>query len=200
MPTQGSAFTNHPGIIDYKGNTYFFYHNGALPGGGGFTRSVCVEKAAFNEDGSIVQMNMTKGPDSALQTLNPYLLTQAETIAWSEGVKSKQNEEVGVFITARQNDAYTVVRDVDFRDKGPSSFTARIGTTHNGNVSMEIRLDSKDGKLLGTVDVPLTGGDDRWALRTIDVEKVTGVHDLVFVYKARAKSNLLYFDYWMFSE
>jgi arabinoxylan arabinofuranohydrolase len=24
MPTQGPSFTNHPGIIDYKGNSYFF--------------------------------------------------------------------------------------------------------------------------------------------------------------------------------
>lgn len=33
MPTQGGSFTNHPGIIDFKGRSYFFYHNGALPGG-----------------------------------------------------------------------------------------------------------------------------------------------------------------------
>ena len=34
MPTEGRSFTNHPGMVDYKGNTYLFYHNGALPGGG----------------------------------------------------------------------------------------------------------------------------------------------------------------------
>ena len=43
MPTQGGSFTNHPGVIDFNGGSYFFYHNGALPGGGGFTRSVAVE-------------------------------------------------------------------------------------------------------------------------------------------------------------
>ncbi|MBS1567633.1 MAG: family 43 glycosylhydrolase, partial [Bacteroidetes bacterium] len=37
---RGGAFTNHPGLADYKGRTFLFYHNGALPGGGGFTRSV----------------------------------------------------------------------------------------------------------------------------------------------------------------
>ena len=36
MSTQGGSFTNHPGVVDYKGHSYFFYHNGALPGGGGF--------------------------------------------------------------------------------------------------------------------------------------------------------------------
>src|SRR5690606_7897458 len=154
MPTQGGAFTNHPGIIDFRGNTYFFYHNGALPGGGGFTRSVCVEKAEFKKDGSIVQMDMTEGIKDGLESLNPYVKTEAETIAWSEGVKSMENDIVGVFITAKKNEAYTKVKGVDFREHGPSKFTARVGTTHNGNVSMELRLDSLDGEILGEINVP----------------------------------------------
>ncbi|WP_255702704.1 hypothetical protein [Antarcticibacterium sp. 1MA-6-2] len=32
MPQEGGAFTNHPGVVDFKENTYFFYHNAALPG------------------------------------------------------------------------------------------------------------------------------------------------------------------------
>ena len=36
MDTQGASFTNHPAIINYKGGDYFFYHKGALPGGGGY--------------------------------------------------------------------------------------------------------------------------------------------------------------------
>ena len=198
MPTQGGAFTNHPGVIDFKDKTYFFYHNGALPGGGGFTRSVCVEELKFKEDGSIVQMDMTDGIKEGLETLNPYLLTEAETIAWSEGVKSYTNEEAGVFITAKKNEAYSSVKDVDFGE-GASSFTARVSTTHNGNVSMEVRIDGVDGKLLGTIKVPLTGGADRWELRTIDVEKVNGIHDLYFVYKGRASTDIMHFDWWKFN-
>lgn len=200
MPRQGGAFTNHPGIIDFKGKTYFFYHNGALPGGGGFTRSVSVEEAKFKKDGSIVQMNMTEGIKEGAKALNPYVMTEAETIAWSEGVKSMENDMVGVFITAMRNEAYTKVKDVDFREKSPSKFTARLGTIHNGNVFMEIRLDAVDGRLLGTVEVPLTGGNDRWAVVSSEIDKVTGVHDLYFVFKGKAPSNILFFDYWMFSE
>ena len=199
MPTQGTSFTNHPGIIDFKGKTYLFYHNGALPGGGGFTRSVCVEETKFNKDGTIVPMTMTKGINKSLKPLNPYVKTEAETIAWSEGVKSMKNNVVGNFITAQYNNAYTKVKEVDFRKEGASKFTGRIGTTHNGNVSMEIRLDSKEGELLGTVNVPMTGGNDRWELLTIDIKKVFGVHDLYFVFKGKASSQILFFDYWMFS-
>jgi arabinoxylan arabinofuranohydrolase len=200
MPTEGSSFTNHPGIIDFRGNNYFFYHNGALPGGGGFTRSVCVEEVKFNKDGTIQPMKMTDGISEGLATLNPYIKNEAETMAWSEDVKSMQNDVVGVFITALRKDAYTKVGDVDFRRDGPSKFTARLGTTHNGGISMEIRIDSLDGELIGTVEVPLTGGDDRWALRTINVQKVTGVHDVYFVFKGKAPGKIMYFDYWRFSE
>ena len=193
MPTQGNAFTNHPGIIDFKGKTYFFYHNGALPGGGGFTRSVCVEQVKFKSDGTIQPMNMTDGITKGLATLNPYVKNESETIAWSKGVKAMQNDQVGVFITAMHNDDYTKVRDVDFRENGPSKFTARLGTTHNGGVSMEIRIDSLEGEPIGTVKVPLTGGNDRWALVTTDVQNVKGVHDLYFVFKGKAPSKILFF-------
>jgi hypothetical protein len=64
---------------------------------------------------------------------------------------------------------------------------------------MEIRLDSKDGELIGTVKVPTTGGNDRWSVQTIDIKNVSGVHDLYFVFKGKAPSQIMYFDYWMFS-
>ncbi len=51
-----SAFTNHPGVVDFRGKTYFFYHDGSLPGGGGFNRSVCVQEMSFRPDGSVVEM------------------------------------------------------------------------------------------------------------------------------------------------
>ena len=200
MPTEGGSFTNHPGIVDYKGKTYFFYHNAGLPGGSGFTRSVCVQELKFNSDGTIEQMNMTSGIKEALKKLNPYRKTEAETIAWSEGFKAQSNDVVGNFVTAMKDGAYIKVKAVDFGKTSPKSVTTRIGSIHNNNVSMEIRIDSKDGKLLATLDVPLTGGNDRWKLVTAEVEELTGVHDLFFVVKGKAPTQLMYFDYWMFSK
>ncbi len=48
-----NSFTTHPGIIDYKGKSYFFYHNGALPTGGSYRRSICVDELRYNADGTI---------------------------------------------------------------------------------------------------------------------------------------------------
>ena len=199
MPAEGKAFTNHPGVVDFKGKSYFFYHNGALPGGGGFTRSVAVQELKFNPDGSILPMKMTTGITGALKTVNPYSLIQAETISWSEHVKSFQNNKVGVFIKALKNGAYTSIKNVDFGDKGAMNFFARVGTTHNGGISMEVRSNAVDGPILATIQVPMTGGDDRWT--TVDKQlsnKVTGVHDLYFVFKGKVPSNILFFDCWKF--
>lgn len=200
MPAGGNAFTIHPGVIDFKGKTYFFYHNGMLPKGGGFNRSVCVEEMKFNNDGSIPQLKMTEGITKPLSPLNPFMKNEAETIAFSEGFKSFENIEVGVFVTAMKDDSYIKVCDLDFRNSGATNFTARLGTTHNDPVTLEVRLDGKDGKLLGTIRVPRTGGNDRWALRNFSFDKVTGVHDLYFIVKGRPSTELMYFDYWMFSK
>jgi len=35
-------------------------------------------------------------------------------------------------------------------------------------------------------------------LQTIDVKKVSGIHDLYFVFKGKADTDILYFDYWKF--
>lgn len=201
MPVEGGSFTNHPGVVDFKGNTYLFYHNGALPGGGGFTRSVCVQPLAFNADGTIPGVKMdNQGVRKSLSPLNPYRKTEAETIAWSEGVKSFQSPQVGVFITALRDGAFTKVREVDFGKQGASRFIARLGTTHNAEILMEVRLDDKDGQLLATVKVPRTGGSDRWRLVEAEIRKVTGVHDVCFVFKGKAPKDLAYFDYWRFVE
>lgn len=201
MPAEGGAFTNHPGVIDFKGKTYFFYHNAALPGGSGFTRSVAVQELEFNEDGSVRPMTMARGITEAIATVNPFELTQAETISWSEHVKSFQNDKVGVFIKAKKNDAFTCVKNVDFGTEGASSFFARVGTTHNGNVHMEVRSGATDGPVLATVKVPMTGGDDRWMALEVELKnKIVGVHDLYFVFKGKAASNIMYFDCWKFGK
>ena len=53
MTEEGGTFTNHPGIVDFKGHSYLFYHTAELPGGNLFHRSVCVAEFTYNDDGSI---------------------------------------------------------------------------------------------------------------------------------------------------
>ena len=56
----GNSNTNHQSIIDFKGQSYFIYHNGASkPNGGSFRRSVCVDKLFYNKDGTMKRVVMT---------------------------------------------------------------------------------------------------------------------------------------------
>ena len=55
----GNCETNRPAIIDFRGKTYFFYHNGALPNGGSHRRAVCVDYLYYNEDGTIRRIVMS---------------------------------------------------------------------------------------------------------------------------------------------
>lgn len=55
----GNSNTNHQSIIEYKGKSYFIYHNGGTPEGGSFRRSVCIDDLYYNEDGTIKRIVMT---------------------------------------------------------------------------------------------------------------------------------------------
>lgn len=52
--------TNHISITEFKGQSYFFYHNGGLEEtGGNYSRSVCAEFMQYNTDGSIKKIEMS---------------------------------------------------------------------------------------------------------------------------------------------
>lgn len=56
----GNSNTNHQAIIDFKGKSYFIYHNGSInPDGGSFRRSVCVDYLYYNKDGTMKRVIMT---------------------------------------------------------------------------------------------------------------------------------------------
>jgi len=62
--TVNNSTTTQAGIVDYKGKSYFFYHNGALPTGGNYRRSVCVDYMYYNPDGTIQKViQTTEGVD-----------------------------------------------------------------------------------------------------------------------------------------
>ncbi|MEN6589040.1 MAG: glycoside hydrolase family 43 protein [Proteiniphilum sp.] len=59
-----NSFTIHPGIAEFKGKWYLFYHNATLtldgiPGAIG-RRSVCVEELHYNPDGTMQYVEQTK--------------------------------------------------------------------------------------------------------------------------------------------
>jgi hypothetical protein len=195
MPAQGSSFTNHAGVIDFKGSSYFFYHNGSLPGGGGFTRSVAVEKFTYNADGTIPTMNMTTTGAPQVGVLNPYVRQEAETIAWQSGVETERAGEGGMNVGWIENGDWIKVKGAAF-GTGAASFTARVASGGGGG-DIELRMDGPTGALVGTCDVPATGGWQTWTSVSCPVNGATGTHDLYLRFTGGSGS-LFNMDWWRF--
>ena len=190
------SFTNHCGVADYKGHSYFFYHTGKLPNGGGFGRSVAVEEFKYNADGSFPTILPTDEGVKPIGKFDPYRKVEAETMAFSKGVKTEQNDQVGVYVTDIHNGDYIKLQNVHFCNKIPRTFTARVASGLRGG-QIEIRIDSIGGKLLGTVNVPGTGGWEQWQTITTDLTAIaSGHHDMYFVFKGRKGPKLFNFDWW----
>jgi arabinoxylan arabinofuranohydrolase len=191
----GSSFTNHPGVIDYQGKSYFFYHNGALPGGGDYKRSVCVEEFTYGADGSIPSIKMSSEGAAAVATLGPFQQVEAETIAFSSGLKTETCTDTGggMNVTSIGNGDYIKVKNVDFLD-GVTSFDARVSAAA-GNAKIELHLDSQSGTLLGTCDV---SGASAWTTKTCTVSGGSGKHDL-FLKFTGGTGDLFKFNWWKFT-
>ncbi|WP_435821359.1 family 43 glycosylhydrolase [Micromonospora parva] len=197
MPRQGNAFTNHPAIVDFSGGSYFFYHNGALPGGGGFTRSVAVEKFSYRADGTIPTITMTTSGAPQVGTLNPYLRQEAETIAWSSGVETEPASEGGMNVGWIENGDYIKVKGVAL-GSGATSFTARVASASNGG-RIEVRLGSTSGTTVGTCNVGVTGGWQAWTTVSCPVSGATGTQD-VYLRFAGGSGNLFNVNWWQFGQ
>ena len=191
-----NSFTNHCGVADFKGHSYFFYHTGKLPQGGGFGRSVAVEEFKYNADGSFPIIMPTDEGVKPVAEFNPYRKVEAETMAFSKGVKTEQNDEIGVYVSDIHNGDYIKLQNVCFCNKLPRTFTARVASGLRGG-QIEVRIDSLKGKLLCKLEVPATGGWEKWQTLTADfTELVKGRHDLYLVFTGRKGPKLFNFDWW----
>ena len=206
------SFTNHCGVADYKGHSYFFYHTGKLPGGGGFGRSVAVEEFKYNDDGSFPTILPTSEGVKPVAKFNPYRRVEAETMAFSKGVKTEQwlmapderpevKNRLGVYVSDIHDGDYIKLQNVHLCYKMPRTFTARVASGLRGG-QIEIRLDSVGGQLLGTLDVPATGGWQQWQTVTTDLAAFDSypghlhTRDMYLVFKGRKGPKLFNFDWW----
>jgi arabinoxylan arabinofuranohydrolase len=200
MDGNAASSGNHPGIIDFKGTSYVFGFNYVL----NFAettvhrerRSICVEKLAYSTDGTIPKLPFwsTSGPDQ-IGTLNPYVQTEAETIAWSKGLKTEVCSEGGMDVTSIGSGDFIKVKGVDFGSSA-TSFDARVASAGGGG-NIEIRLDSQTGKLVGTCAISGTGGAQTWTTKSCAISGANGVHDLYFVFTGGSGS-LFNFNWWKF--
>jgi hypothetical protein len=202
MDSNSKANGNHPGIMDFKGSSYVFGFSWELQqkrtgARNKEMRSVSVDKFTYNADGTIPKVPFWSetGP-AQIEALNPYVQTEAETIAWAWDVETETCSEGGMDVTAIQNGDYIKVKGVDF-GAGATSLDVRVATTAS-NSKIEVRLDSQTGTLVGTCAITSTGGTQTWATQTCAISGASAVHDLFFVFTG-GSGNLLNFNWWKFN-
>ena len=200
-----SSFTIHAGIVDYKGHSYFIYHNAALANGQGYHRSTCIEEFNYNSDGTIPLMNMTLNDRKAIGTLNPYVRVEAETICWEYGVKTNdeinESGEIDVHVYNMHDEDYIKLESVDFGQNGADTFTAAIkDISEDAGASIELYIKDNDNieemnclnvqpdDKVGTLKLINNVGTNQYTEYTTKLDKkITGVHDLYLVFKGNYK-------------
>ena len=205
---------NHPGIIAFKGKSYVFGHSYDLLKQ--ITpkfyerRSVDMDEMVYNPDGTIQNRSYfsVEGPQQ-VGTLNPFIRVEAETMAWSEGVKTRSETEWEgdfdwargkkiadrLFLTSIQNGDYIMVQGVDFAT-GATSVEVSVSPIYGGKI--EIHAGEIDGPLIATVHINSSRESGMWRTFTAPLKSVEGVNDLYFVFSG--EKELFDFDWWQFSK
>ena len=204
---------NHPGIIEFKGKWYCFGHSYDLlkqiTDKFYERRSVDMDEMVFNADGTIQNRAYwsVEGP-AQVGTLNPFNRVEAETMAWSEGVKTHfETEWTGdfdwdrgtkiddhLFVTSINNGDYILVKGVDF-GSGAKTVEANVSPIYGGKI--EVRVDKLDGPVIATINVDSSREAGYWKSFSAPVDDVNGVHDVYFVFKG--DKDLFNFDWWKFN-
>lgn len=212
----GVGGNNHHATFVYEGKSYFIYHAQTLSkaqeeaqglASGTLTkgyRSTHIDPIELNSDGTIRPISGTYAGISQLKTINPYERIEAETVAWNAGIKIADCAEEGKLfrdfnrqITDLQDGDWTSIAQAAFGDRGATEFTVKAASESGGQI--EIRMDSPEGALVGTVNVEATGSKDTFKKFSCKLDRITDTHNVFLVFKGDAK-NLMNVDYYSFGE
>jgi cytochrome c len=86
------------------------------------------------------------------------------------------------------------VRFTNLNMEGIRKITARASSAAQGG-GIEVRLDSPDGQLLGSLEIPTTGDWDHWQEITANLQPAMGRHAVVLVFVNPGKSGLMNLDW-----
>lgn len=187
---------NHPGIIDYKGHSYVFGLNYDLlrliTDEHSERRSVSCAEMQYNADGTIQELPyFRENVLNPVSTFNPYRKVEAETMSWGWGLKTVETATFPKVIQlCNIDDGETLMlRNVDFGNKGAKKFIASVASVKKGS-AIEVHLDHADGPLAGVLVLSGNGQS------SCKLKAPLGIHDLVFVFKGAAKTDLFLWDWW----
>ncbi len=140
-------------------------------------------------DGALTDYEDVKITISKKGEIDPFEAIETETYDSMSGITVDPKDDDYIIVS---NNSYTMYSNVDF-DDGATKFYA-CSKRYNKNsetVKIEVRLDSPDGQLVGTLSFSPSSG---WKVRSCKVTKITGVHDLYLKYTGEFYMDYIYFE------
>ena len=105
---------------------------------------------------------------------------QAESFDYMSGTDNENCSEGGIDVAYIENGEYIGFKDVDLT--GAEKIDFRIGS-NGARASLEIHIDEPDGRTIGTMNISSTGGWQTWNTQTCNIDGISGVHDVYFVFR-----------------
>jgi hypothetical protein len=190
------SYTDHGSIVEYKGQSYAFYHTSMLSGDD-WLRSVSVDKLFYNDGGSIRMVRQTKQhgtPHGGTPRAIPGLIeaedyddggqvaAYSDSSPQNEGNAYRPNEAVdigdipgGGYHIGWTSSAEWVEYTVNVAQSGTYTVSARVATQTDQGSSLRIL---SDGEKAGTIAVPVTGGWQDYTQADTQVHLEAGTHVL----------------------
>ena len=195
---------NHHAMFEFNGTWYIAYHAQTVSAAMGVSngyRSTHLNKVYFDENGVIQDIVATMEGVEKVKNLDPFETIPAVTIAWQAGVRVRELEnqaqtELRHVLTDINHGDWVGIASADF-DDGAQEIIMKLSSETNDS-KIEIHLDQLDGELVGTIDVPNTGGSNNWVDVSTAVSTIKGIRDIYFVFKGNADQPLLELASWSF--
>jgi arabinoxylan arabinofuranohydrolase len=192
-PPSNRSNNNHASIFELGGNWYVAYHNRAVSNAI-YQRSVNVDQMFYNEDGTIQSVEITVEGVEQLAFGDPYSRMEAETFDNQQGIETEPLSDGGRVVGSIEEGDWVRYTGFDF-DAG--AVRCNLNVASSGKATIALRLDSADGKVVGTCDIPNTGGLDTYETVGCPVSGLKGVSTVYAVFDGSG-DNLLNLDWLRF--
>ena len=190
------CWTNHHSLVEYKGQWYLFYHTNFFSPKDDKRRSVCIEKIAFNADGTIQEVKPTMrgvGINQATERIEIDRYSSAGDVqtAYVDTINTLR----GSCVTLSGKGSWVNYDGVDFSCITDGYLV--IGVMAHENTQLCLREKSAKGKVIAkvTVTVKSENGSFRrdmsgqWLTLTAPLEYTpNGITDLVVICEGEAVS------------
>ncbi|GAF02694.1 family 43 glycosylhydrolase [Saccharicrinis fermentans] len=189
-----SIWNNHGSIEAFNGQWYVFYHRSTH--NSQKYRKTCLEPIQINKDGTINEVEMTS--QGALSYLPAQSLIQAERACLLYGSvfidHLINNDYPNEILTHINHNDYAAYKYLHF-EKGINRF--RIKTFNATGGAVELRIDSEDGKLVGTCQINPQPNNTAYQISECKVSNIKGKHALFLVFKG-GSGHMFDVDYFEF--